>query len=75
MQAGYSPDDAHDKDSLVETADQALFLAKGRPFRSPRDQFVAALDETAMGLLQVTLGLSMAVSAHRMARTVTAAAP
>ena len=45
------PDDAHDKDTLVETADQALFLAKGAPFRSSRDQFVAALDETAMGLL------------------------
>ena len=45
------PEDAHDKDSLVETADQALFLAKGAPFRSARDQFVAALDETAMGLL------------------------
>ncbi|HEV2005516.1 MAG TPA: bifunctional diguanylate cyclase/phosphodiesterase, partial [Candidatus Limnocylindrales bacterium] len=30
---------------------QALFLAKGAPFRSSRDQFVAALDETAMGLL------------------------
>jgi len=45
------PDDARDKDTLVETADQALFLAKGAPFRSSRDQFVAALDETAMGLL------------------------
>ncbi len=45
------PDDATDKDQLVETADQALFLAKGAPFRSSRDQFVAALDETAMGLL------------------------
>jgi len=45
------PDDARDKETLVETADQALFLAKGAPFRSPRDQFVAALDETAMGLL------------------------
>jgi diguanylate cyclase (GGDEF)-like protein/excisionase family DNA binding protein len=45
------PEDAHDKDSLVETADQALFLAKGAPFRNARDQFVAALDETAMGLL------------------------
>ena len=37
--------------TLVETADQALFLAKGAPFRNSRDQFVAALDETAMGLL------------------------
>jgi diguanylate cyclase (GGDEF)-like protein len=45
------PDDATDKDALVETADQALFLAKGAPFRNARDQFVAALDETAMGLL------------------------
>jgi diguanylate cyclase (GGDEF)-like protein/excisionase family DNA binding protein len=45
------PDDATDKDSLVETADQALFVAKGAPFRNSRDQFVAALDETAMGLL------------------------
>ena len=47
------PDDARDKETLVETADQALFLAKGAPFRSPRDQFVAALDETAMGLLEI----------------------
>ena len=45
------PEDATDKETLVETADQALFLAKGAPFRSSRDQFVAALDETAMGLL------------------------
>src|SRR4029079_3129709 len=45
------PDDATEKDALVETADQALFLAKGEPFRNSRDQFVAALDETAMGLL------------------------
>jgi diguanylate cyclase (GGDEF)-like protein/excisionase family DNA binding protein len=45
------PEDARDKDTLVETADQALFLAKGAPFRNSRDQFVAALDETAMGLL------------------------
>lgn len=46
-----SPDDGTEKDALVEMADQALFLAKGAPFRSSRDQFVAALDETAMGLL------------------------
>ncbi len=46
------PDDATDKEGLVETADQALFLAKGAPFRGSRDQFVAALDETAMGLLE-----------------------
>ena len=45
------PDDATAKDALVETADQALFVAKGAPFRSSRDQFVAALDETATGLL------------------------
>ena len=45
------PEDAHDKETLVETADQALFLAKGAPFRSPREQFVAALDETALSLL------------------------
>ena len=45
------PDDATEKDALVETADQALFLAKGAPFRNSRDQFVAALDETAMALL------------------------
>jgi len=45
------PDDAAEKDALVETADQALFLAKGAPFRNSRDQFVAALDETAMALL------------------------
>jgi diguanylate cyclase (GGDEF)-like protein len=45
------PDDATQKDTLIETADQALFLAKGAPFRNSRDQFVAALDETAMALL------------------------
>ncbi|MEZ0241688.1 MAG: EAL domain-containing protein [Chloroflexota bacterium] len=46
------PEDAVRKDSLVEIADQALFLAKGVPFRlNARDQFVAALDETAMSLL------------------------
>jgi diguanylate cyclase (GGDEF)-like protein/excisionase family DNA binding protein len=46
------PDDATDKDTLVETADQALFLAKGAPFRSSRDQFVAALDEMTLGILE-----------------------
>jgi diguanylate cyclase (GGDEF)-like protein len=46
------PDDARTKDELVEMADQALFIAKGLPFRASRDQFVAALDETAMGLLE-----------------------
>jgi diguanylate cyclase (GGDEF)-like protein/excisionase family DNA binding protein len=45
------PEDAQDKDTLVETADQALFLAKGSPFRNARDQYAAALDETAAGLL------------------------
>jgi diguanylate cyclase (GGDEF)-like protein/excisionase family DNA binding protein len=45
------PEDGTEKDTLVEIADQALFLAKGAPFRNSRDQFVAALDETAMGLL------------------------
>ncbi|HJW22289.1 MAG TPA: EAL domain-containing protein [Candidatus Limnocylindrales bacterium] len=45
------PDDAAAKDELVEIADQALFIAKGSPFRASRDQFAAALDETAMGLL------------------------
>jgi diguanylate cyclase (GGDEF)-like protein len=45
------PEDGSDKDTIVETADQALFVAKGAPFRNSRDQFVAALDETAMGLL------------------------
>ena len=45
------PEDATTKESLIETADQALFVAKGAPFRNSRDQFLAALDETAMGLL------------------------
>src|SRR5258706_1739991 len=46
------PEDALEKDLLVEVADQALFLAKGAPFRmNARDQFIAALDETAMSLL------------------------
>src|SRR6185503_89312 len=45
------PNDATDKELLVETADQALFVAKGAPFRNSRDQFVAALDEMTMGLL------------------------
>ncbi|HEX5240941.1 MAG TPA: EAL domain-containing protein, partial [Candidatus Limnocylindrales bacterium] len=46
------PEDASTKDELVEIADQGLLVAKGSPFRSTRDQFVAALDETAMGLLE-----------------------
>ena len=45
------PEDATDKETLVETADQALFVSKGAPFTNSRDQFMAALDETAMGLL------------------------
>ncbi|MBI3752175.1 MAG: EAL domain-containing protein [Chloroflexi bacterium] len=45
------PDDARTKDELVEIADQALFLAKGSRYGNSRDQFVQALDETAMGLL------------------------
>src|SRR6185503_20220331 len=40
------PDDALDKDELVETADRALFIAKGAPFRNSRDQFVAEPDDT-----------------------------
>ena len=45
------PEDGSDKETLVETADQALFLAKGAPFRGSRDQFVAALDEMTLGLI------------------------
>ncbi|HET9851747.1 MAG TPA: diguanylate cyclase, partial [Candidatus Limnocylindrales bacterium] len=45
------PEDATTKEALIETADQALFVAKGAPFRTSRDQFLAALDETATGLL------------------------
>ncbi|HXG26766.1 MAG TPA: EAL domain-containing protein [Candidatus Binatia bacterium] len=45
------PEDGTDKETLVETADQALFLAKGAPFRSARDQFVAAFDEMTLGLI------------------------
>ena len=45
------PEEAANKETLVEIADQALFVSKGAPFRSSRDQFVAALDEMAMGLL------------------------
>ncbi|HEX7949356.1 MAG TPA: EAL domain-containing protein [Candidatus Limnocylindrales bacterium] len=46
------PDDARTKDELVEIADQALFLAKGSRYGNSRDQYVQALDETAMGLLE-----------------------
>src|SRR5207247_1888052 len=49
--ASCHPGDATEKHALLETADQALSLAKGAPFRNSRDQFVAALDETAMALL------------------------
>lgn len=47
------PDDGAAKDALVETADAALYLAKGSRLRSgTRDPFVAALDETAGALLE-----------------------
>ena len=47
------PEDGDGKDALVETADSALYLAKGSRLRSgARDPFVAALDETAGALLE-----------------------
>jgi diguanylate cyclase (GGDEF)-like protein len=47
------PEDGNGKDALVETADSALYLAKGsRLRRGARDPFVAALDETAGALLE-----------------------
>jgi diguanylate cyclase (GGDEF)-like protein len=47
------PEDGNDKDALVETADSALYVAKGSRLRSgARDPFVAALDETAGALLE-----------------------
>ena len=47
------PEDGIAKDALVETADSALYLAKGSRLRSgARDPFVAALDETAGALLE-----------------------
>jgi diguanylate cyclase (GGDEF)-like protein len=47
------PDDGATKDALVETADSALYLAKGSRLRSgARDPFVAALNETAGALLE-----------------------
>ncbi|MBF8289455.1 MAG: response regulator receiver modulated diguanylate cyclase/phosphodiesterase with sensor(s) [Chloroflexi bacterium] len=46
------PDDGADKDALVETADAALYVAKGSRRRiGSRDPFVAALDETAGDML------------------------
>jgi diguanylate cyclase (GGDEF)-like protein len=46
------PEDGLDKDDLVETADAALYMAKGSGLRiGARDPFVAALDETAGALL------------------------
>lgn len=46
------PDDGMDKDTLMETADAALYLAKGSRLRSSmRDPLIAALDETAGVLL------------------------
>ena len=47
------PDDGPTKDALVETADSALYLAKGSRVRGgTRDPFVAALNETADALLE-----------------------
>jgi diguanylate cyclase (GGDEF)-like protein len=47
------PDDGATKDALVETADSALYLAKGSRLRSGvHDPFVAALNETAGALLE-----------------------
>ncbi|TAK01815.1 MAG: EAL domain-containing protein [Chloroflexota bacterium] len=47
------PDDGLTKDALVETADSALYLAKGSRLRGgSRDPFVAALNETAGELLE-----------------------
>ena len=46
------PEDGVDKDALVETADAALYLAKGSRLRAgARDPLMAALDETAGVLL------------------------
>ncbi|TAL08172.1 MAG: EAL domain-containing protein, partial [Chloroflexota bacterium] len=46
------PDDGLEKDALMETADAALYLAKGSRLRSSmRDPLVAALDDTAGVLL------------------------
>ena len=45
------PDDGRAKDALVETADAALYVAKGSRLRIARDPLMAALDETAGVLL------------------------
>jgi diguanylate cyclase (GGDEF)-like protein len=46
------PEDGLDKATLVEVADRALYLAKGARLRGgSQDPFIAALDETALGLL------------------------
>ena len=46
------PDNGVAKDALVETADAALYLAKGSRIRSTHDPLMAALDETAEVLLE-----------------------
>lgn len=47
------PEDGTDKDTLMETADAALYVSKGSRLRSSmRDPLVVALDETAGVLLQ-----------------------
>lgn len=46
------PEDGQAKDTLVEAADAALYLAKGSSLRNgSRDPFVTALDETAGAVL------------------------
>ena len=45
------PEDGTAKDALVETADAALYLAKGSRARAARDPLMAALDETTGVLL------------------------
>jgi diguanylate cyclase (GGDEF)-like protein len=46
------PEDGTEKDTLVETADAALYLAKGSRLRSVRDPLMAALDATAGVVLE-----------------------
>jgi len=48
------PDDGTTKDTLVEAADREMYLAKGARLSpgSARDPYVAALDETAVALLE-----------------------